>query len=169
MALNDNRYLAALIRMRDRISNGLKLEGVDSDTLGDKYTHCSWGMCSMDSAQWPHAADHTFPIDFIERGRVSTELQDYQTCPLQVNSECPGAKSWGCFYECRFFQKKGRKRRRLNREHILRLYNRRISKVQKIVEQAEISRLCACGGVGSLSQPSSDKVIPCPDCANSVK
>ncbi len=152
--MSNARYRMALVRMRARIADGLPLTHDDSSTVGDKYTICSWGMCSNDPEQWPDAGDHTFPVDFMDDGRVSAERQCDQLCPLQVTH--PKARAWGCFYECRVFQPTCRTP---TREVALKLYDERIH------ELGELPEVCACDDTGEIRDPvGGDKALPCPSC-----
>ena len=162
--MSDARYRMALVRMKKRIEAGLSLSAVDSTTTGDKFTICAWGMCSEDPEQWPQAGDHQFPVDFIKRRRISPDRRDHQTCPLQTDAEEPGATSWGCFYKCRVFQKKGRRRHKVDRGFTLHLYDQRIKAVGKLPE------VCGCDGTRQLIDPvGGDKVVECPDCVSVMK
>jgi hypothetical protein len=147
----------ALVRMRNRIADGEALVLDDSNTTGNKYTHCSWGMCSNDPAQWPDAGDHIFPVDFMDDQRVSPERQDQQPCPVQRDAET-GGPHWGCFYRCRLFRPlKGEKRP--DRSEVLSLYDERIEAVGAHPE------VCACDGTGEVSDPiNGRKMLPCPSC-----
>jgi hypothetical protein len=101
--------------------SGLELRAVDSDTIGDKYTHCSWGMCSEDLEQWPDVEDHLFPEEFPER--ISPKyLGPGQKCPMDRRT---GGEGWGCFYSCRVFQD-GLK----DRAVALKLYDEELEKVK---------------------------------------
>lgn len=55
--MSPERYIKALERIRDQISNGSRLRAVDSTTIGDKYISCSWGLCSLWKEQWPDEVD----------------------------------------------------------------------------------------------------------------
>lgn len=100
LQLTKARYLAALIRQRDRIAAGLTFEAEDSDTLGNKYTHASWGLCTNDKEAWPDAKDHIWPDQFTNQGRVAPKYRtDTQSCPMQTKGGGPG-----CFYSCRIFK-----------------------------------------------------------------
>ncbi len=97
--LNDERYLAALYRQRDRIITGLPFEAVDSDVIGDKYTHASWGLCSEDAEAWPGRDDHLWPEQF-DKGRVAPKYRhQHQVCPMQRKGG-----PFGCFFSCRIFK-----------------------------------------------------------------
>lgn len=121
--LTDERYFEALIRFRDQIQQGLKLEGWDSDIPGDKDTQCSWGLCSKDPMMWPDAEDHMWPDQFEKHGRSAPNYRtEDQFCPLSQNKT-----TTGCFYDCRFFQGKTR----LTRDEALAKYNTRIKELAK--------------------------------------
>lgn len=97
--MSNERYLAALYRQRDRIIAGLPFEAADSDALGDKWTHASWGLCSRDAEAWPDAEDHLWPNQFRENGRVAPKYRgQQQPCPMQTKGG-----GMGCFYSCRVF------------------------------------------------------------------
>jgi hypothetical protein len=100
--MGEGRFQDALRRMRARIASSLELRAVDSTTPGDKYTHCSWGMCSLDANQWPTANEHIWPDDFDDRGRVARRN-------LPADARCPLSnpiKNHGCFYGCAVFTHK---------------------------------------------------------------
>lgn len=123
--LPPERYQLALRRFREKIERGDVLYSYDDDTPGDKSMGCSWGLCSEAVADWPDAQDHTFPLDFIKRGRVST-LPTKQPCPLDRRTdEQLKLNQSGCFYTCRVFNpKKGDEP--MTKELALRLYDQRI-------------------------------------------
>lgn len=66
--LPEERYLAALQRVRDAIAAGRPLQFYDDTTPGDKSTSCSWGLCHDSKDTWPDAQDHLFPSDFEKTG-----------------------------------------------------------------------------------------------------
>jgi len=149
------RYRMALVRLRQRIADGIPLVYEDSTTIGDKYTICSWGLCSVDPEQWPDAGDHMFPVDFIDDGRISVNRGYQQPCPIQRNAEDRGAVGWGCFSECRIFLRGPMP----TREEALAFYDRRIAAI------GELPEVCACNGTGELHDPvGGDKTLPCPSC-----
>lgn len=121
--LSDDRYLAALYRQRDRIIAGLPFEAEDSDQIGNKYTHASWGLCSRDAGAWPDADDHLWPEQFAESGRVAPKYRrERQPCPMQRK----GGPT-GCFYSCEIF--KGRMGPK-SRQRAIDLYEAQIGKVR---------------------------------------
>ena len=100
LCLPQERYVAALRRQRDRIADGLTFSAVESDTVGDKFVHASWGLCSQDRDAWPDAEDHLWPEQFTEHGRVAPRYRvQHQTCPMQRKNG-----PVGCFYSCRIFK-----------------------------------------------------------------
>lgn len=119
--MGEGRYQDALRRFRDKIEKGAPFDAEDSCAVGDKYTSCSWGLCSCrNAADWPDANDHLFPEDFVQRGRISPRYRDRdRACPLGAATE-----SQGCFYQCRVFQH----RQPPSREEVLKLYDELIQK-----------------------------------------
>lgn len=118
------RYIAALYRQRDRIINGLPFDAIDSDAIGDKFTHASWGLCSRDAEAWPDAGDHLWPDQFSEDGRVAPKYRSqHQPCPMQRKSG-----GMGCFYSCRIF--KGREITANTRSKAIDLYEQAIAKAR---------------------------------------
>jgi hypothetical protein len=107
--LPHERYIAALERIKGQIESGLKLALDDSDEIGSKHTHASWGLCSGSAEQWPDAEDHLWPDQFKDEGRVAPLYREnYQFCPMDTRpfhtkppSEMDLAQ--GCFYTCRLF------------------------------------------------------------------
>jgi hypothetical protein len=105
--MSSELFLAALKRMKQRIEAGLPLEFYDDTTPGAKNTYCSWGMCSDDPEQWPYVMYHTWPLQFLEAGRIAPiDFQEDQWCPFDDDEKCGefGDASGGCFYRCRIFQ-----------------------------------------------------------------
>ncbi len=102
--MGEGRWQDALRRVRLIVlDESQPLRAVDSRALGDKFTHCSWGMCSGDRAAWPNKDDHTFPADFEERHRVAPRgAPEDARCPME--NAPPNGK--GCFYRCSIFQGK---------------------------------------------------------------
>lgn len=125
LRLPQDRYVAALRRQRDRIANGLPFDAVDSDTIGDKFTHAAWGLCSDDPAAWPDAEDHLWPDQFEQHGRVAPKYRaEHQRCPIQSKG---GAS--GCFYSCLIFKNRmGPK----SRDQAVALYDAAIAKQEDV-------------------------------------
>jgi hypothetical protein len=112
--LSHDRYIAALKRIKDQIINGSKLKYEDSNVTGDKYTTCSWGLCSMYREQW----EKEDIIRKFNSGLVQTKQQDdNQPCPMDSKQE---GEVWGCFYRCRIFQNL---KNLPSQEETVRLYN----------------------------------------------
>lgn len=125
--MSDERYLAALYRQRDRIVADLKFDADDSDEIGNKYTHASWGLCSKDREAWPDAEDHLWPEQFEQHGRVAPKYRHaHQTCPMQRKGG-----NHGCFYSCRIF--KGGEINPRTRQHAIALYEKQIGKVRAML------------------------------------
>jgi hypothetical protein len=122
--LPQNRYLAALHRILAQIKNGSKLNAVDSTQIGNKYTHCSWGLCSTSKEQWPDKEDRLFPQD----QPLAILSQDKgQFCPFDQHQTRQSGPD-GCFYHCRIFQNPNN---RISREEAIRLYEIQIEKATK--------------------------------------
>lgn len=120
----EGRWQDALRRMRDRIAGEIPLRLADSNTSGDKFTNCSWGMCSGDPEQWPDPDDHIWPVSFTREGRVAPRSQqDTQFCPMdrQDNKQAALFGPGGCFDRCRMFTPKGEPRP--DRKVALQLYD----------------------------------------------
>lgn len=98
--LSNERYLTALYRQRDRIIAGAAFSAVDSDVVGDKFTHASWGLCSAERNAWPDAEDHLWPDQFEQHDRIAPKYRnEHQPCPMQRQGG-----GTGCFYSCRIFK-----------------------------------------------------------------
>lgn len=105
------RYQVALARLRRLIAEGLPLVFEDSTMIGDKYTHCSWGLCSRDVAAWIDAEDHLWPEQFRARRRVAPKFRTQrQRCPWDQRprdgADGDQGMQYGCFYACRVFQQR---------------------------------------------------------------
>lgn len=123
--LNNDRYLAALYRQRDRIASGLEFSAIDSDAIGAKFTHASWGLCSEDKEAWPDAEDHLWPDQFENSGRMAPKYRsETQPCPMQSK----GGPT-GCFFSCRIF--KGGEISKNSRMHAIALYEAAIDKARE--------------------------------------
>jgi hypothetical protein len=122
--LNNERYLAALYRQRDRIIAGEAFVAEDCDVVGAKSTHASWGLCSKDRGAWPDAEDHLWPDQFEAHGRVAPKYRnEHQSCPMQKKGG-----GTGCFYSCRIF-KTGEINAK-TRQKAIELYEQRIAKAR---------------------------------------
>ncbi len=129
--LSDERYLAALKRMRDLIASGHRFTSHDDDSPGNKSMACSWGLCSDDKEAWPDATDHLWPDEFIARGRVAPLYrQKPHMCPFDTREKHTGN---GCFYTCLHFKKGVRP----TKEQALELYDRMISKLDSTSQVSE--------------------------------
>jgi hypothetical protein len=133
--LTDERYAAALQRIRGLIAGGVKLDAVDSTTVGDKYTECTWGLCSSQKAAWPDPEDHLWPDQFKERGRVAPKYRTKtHKCPMDKRVVGEDDMGNGCFYTCKVFQKGPTP----SRDQALELYDREIAKWSG-------TSACSCG------------------------
>jgi hypothetical protein len=100
------RYVLALARLRQLIADGIPLVFQDSTMTGDKYTRCTWGLCSRDMVAWPDAKDNLW-----HWGYANPKYRTWkQKCPWEDRLECDTSaeimKMKGCFYRCRIFQNK---------------------------------------------------------------
>lgn len=125
--LPQDRYLAALGRFRTRIAAGVPLTYEDSDASGDKYSRCSWGLCSDDKEAWPDADDHLWPEQFRKRGRVAPRYRKTtQGCPLDRRVGMEDEDNMrGCFHSCRIFNP-AEPPLRISKNVALRLYDEAI-------------------------------------------
>lgn len=120
--LSNERYLAALKRIKGLISAGLILKGQDDGSIGNKSTGCSWGLCMDDKEHWPDSIDYLWP-DTPERV-VPKYTKVYQACPMDKRENPDGN---GCFYTCRFFSRGNNP----TLEEALKLYDYRINIISK--------------------------------------
>ncbi len=127
-SMSDKLFLDALKRMKERIEAGLPLVFWDDTTIGAKETHCSWGLCSIDSEQWPDSEYHTWPLQYLKEGRISTVCrQPDQFCVFDDDTKCNELEdaSAGCFYRCRIFQEEFRP----TRVQVVELYDIKIKEM----------------------------------------
>jgi hypothetical protein len=103
-SMSDELYLAALKRMSEHIETGLPLVLWNSRIVG---THCSWGLCNNDPKQWPNPLYHVWPMDYLNKSRVTPVRQkSYHFCVFDSQECAPGTldASKGCFWRCTIFQ-----------------------------------------------------------------
>lgn len=126
--MGEGRYQDALRRFRDRIRAGLELFEDDSNEMGNKHTHCSWGLCDDSVEAYPDPNDHIFPTDFPQRLGARNVSDDGMRCPMDRDDRPQDRKNgltgcWGCFYRCRVFRPKPRGAAKPTREEALKLYD----------------------------------------------
>lgn len=98
--LTDKQYQIALNNLVFLVKNGLKLDGFDSDTVGDKNTQCTWGLCGENPKVFNTADMHLFPAQLP--GRLSPKYREHHhRCPFEDPKN--GDQISGCFYRCRYF------------------------------------------------------------------
>ena len=121
--LNDKEYLIILKRMREKIANLTdEAWGYDDTTIGSKHTECNVGLCRDDPEVYTKEMN-LFPDQYPER--VSPKYRDEcgknkHYCPLSKKH-----KSWGCFYDCLYFQD-----HLTDKTKILELYDKRIMELE---------------------------------------
>jgi len=135
--LTDKQFVELLKRQLKRIADGVKLDHVDSNQTGSKFTHCSWGLCSEDMETWPDPETWLFEpfrnYAYNEDGELVDVPRpkyrgDHQFCPFdRKDNRSAQDGSFGCFYRCRIFRPKGEKRP--NRERAIELYQIRLREV----------------------------------------
>lgn len=99
--LTDEQYLGILDRLQKRIEDNSPLVYRDSTTPGDKYTYCSWGLCSADKVIYPTPDLQLFPDHFPERISPKYTTRRH-LCPFDKRDVLKHAG--GCFYHCRIFR-----------------------------------------------------------------
>ncbi len=100
MYLTNHQYLETLERLKGLVK-AEKLDYYDDTTVGDKNTECTWGLCRDDLKLWPTIDLHLFPKEFPRRSDPKYRKQ-HHVCPNDFDPKDQN----GCFYHCRFFQKK---------------------------------------------------------------
>jgi len=104
--LSNHGYLGALQRLIAHIEDGHRLISLDSDSLGDKFTTCSWGLCSESKEIWPDPDMHMWPGDFVKHGRIAPLYRrSRHSCPFDARGDMIQSMN-GCFYACGIFQPK---------------------------------------------------------------
>lgn len=145
--LPPNRYLIALVRLREQIKNK-PLIFDDCELTGNKNTYCSWGLCCEDIAVYPERKDWIWPNKQLTSDKVdplpfhnlpSLYMEDVkgigQACPFEWNNTETDRLS-GCFYRCRIFQEES-----INRKKALNLVNSLIDKWEKRLGRAVVGTL----------------------------
>ena len=116
-----------------RIAKGLPLSNDDSNALGNKHTHCTWGLCSDQFDAWPDAQDHLWPVDFVMRGRHAPKYtKEHQRCPIDTRAMADKGMN-GCFYTCQIF--KAPKRKYPSREQVIEMYDNRIKEAEQTLKE----------------------------------
>lgn len=141
--LPPERYLVALIRLREQIKHKLLMFD-DCQLTGNKNTYCTWGLCCQDIAVFPERKDWIWPnkqltSDKVEPLHFSDELNETdQTCPLERDRSDKDRYA-GCFYRCRVFQGED-----MDRKKALNLINKLIDKWKVRLDHAAIGELPLC-------------------------
>lgn len=108
MYMTDEQYLKVLERIRYRIVLGEPFVFDTSDSTGNKYTHCSHGLCSMNPNHWPEVDEYLFPERFVPKPKPEFEsgrdlgapikyFEKHHVCPYQEKVD----PDRGCFWSCR--------------------------------------------------------------------
>jgi len=119
--MTKNDYAKVLRILRKKIDTGLSLSCVDSDTIGNKYTECSWGICMETPDNYPDESMRIRP-ELMAHNRVASKFPpEGFNCPLDKHPE----DRWGCFYRCRAFQGG------INREQALALYDETLKQLDQ--------------------------------------
>ena len=129
--LSDEAYLRALERIKKSIENDTILETDDSDIIGDKHTHCTWGLCSNLKEHWPDPNDYLWPD---QPNRIAPKYRNKkQYCPL--DAEKGKGKQGGCFWTCQIFKFKNK----LRKETVLKYYEEAIIRIKQRIKDKRIS------------------------------
>lgn len=144
--LSDERYLAALKRIRGIIVRGyLSLDFNDCTDIGNKSTECSWGLCCDKHSHWPDAEDHLWPS---RRNDVVVTLyrKGHHFCPFDRRMRFRNEKTNmgnGCFYTCMVFHRGSRSLP--TREEAIALYDEAIRMIEeKIRKEVGVSGGVPC-------------------------
>ena len=132
--LTITQFREVLIRLRDKIEAKAALISEDSNYIGDKYTHCTWGICTNERDIYPTPELHTFPQAFKFENRIEPlDTPEGHDCPIRerLPSDSETTSMSGCFYSCRIFQKD---KKTPTKEEAITLY-------EKVIENLE-DRLC---------------------------
>ena len=99
--MTDAEYMEIMENLKRFVRSGAKLSGFDDNTIGDKDTQCTWGLCGDNIKVYPKASMHLWPDKFPER-LAPKYTEEHHRCPF----EDPLGKDQmsGRFYRCRFFQ-----------------------------------------------------------------
>ena len=106
--LTIGQQLDVLVRLKTAVENE-PLRAIDSNTIGDKYTHCNWGMCTDSKEVYHENRMHIFPASFDDDGRISALSPVEGTdCPMRKRNpdDSESVSISGCFYQCRIFNRK---------------------------------------------------------------
>jgi len=93
--------------MLQRIKDGDELVLIDDNTIGNKHTEASWGLCTT---IWPKEDLFNKNLPFLG----AKYRAPGQSCPFDKN---PQPSEYGCFYRCRLFSGEV-----TNREEAIQLY-----------------------------------------------
>ncbi|WP_334033926.1 hypothetical protein [Burkholderia cepacia] len=127
--LSDERYIAALMRFRQRIVDGREYAAHDDDEPGAKSSGCTWGLCSEEPGDWEKPIDMLFPE--MKHRHSPKYREDRHLCPLDMRTPSQELMN-GCFYTCRAFQRKSW-RKPLEREAVIKLYDQRLREADTIL------------------------------------
>lgn len=120
--LTKEQTLTVLKKILETIKNE-QLWGEDSTAIGNKHTHCNWGVCTNSLKVYSKPEMHTFPQDFVDHGRSSPLSLKNISCPMRK-----GKNQNGCFYQCRVFQES---QEVPAKEEAIKLYEKTIQKLER--------------------------------------
>jgi hypothetical protein len=127
--MSNERYLAALKRIRDIIASGVDVKAENSNAMGDKYSSCTWGLCDDGKSHWPDAEDYLFSPG--NRPWVATKyFKNGQHCPMDSAPPEDGHVE-GCFWRCLVFN---RGMKTPDRSEALQLFDAAIERAEKNIK-----------------------------------
>jgi hypothetical protein len=152
--MTDAQYLNQLQRMRERIAHGEMLVIVNSEEIGEQFTHCSWGLCTGDIDFWQsdellhpenppkntghfeaQAGDFSFDVEmwFV----TPKHRQHNHFCPFDRGADGSASSAWGCFDRCKIFHPRKDEDPVLPRENAVRMFDVHVNSLLRKKQQEE--------------------------------
>lgn len=122
------RFLLALKRLRKHVEK-TPFMADDCNMTGNKYTHCSWGMCCDVEAVYPDKQDYIWPE---EKRRIGGHVEPLEPgkkmlCPHDLRK----VKTLnGCFYTCAYNKEFKTGRGNPSRKEALKRIDDRIKQIE---------------------------------------
>ena len=131
-SLPNDRFLLALTRLRKYVET-VKFIPDDSDIVGFKHTHCSWGLCCDIKAVYPDKQDYIWPEEKEIDGLLNVlPPGKKQLCPHDLRKK---KDLNGCFFTCAYRKQLENNSTDVDRNEALNRIDNRIKEWRNVLRQ----------------------------------